>query len=313
MALSAFGMVASAILASAACHFFPAHARADPATLARRPRLTPRYYATHIAPVGLAMALTLHFGNVVYLHLSVAFIQMLKAFTPIVTMVALAVSGLERPRRALVASVALIAAGTALASYGEGKLSAVGLACMLASEAFEATRLVMTQSLLTGLKFHPIEGLAALAPACAAWLLIGSAALESRAMRAEGAAALVASRPFSFAAAACMGFACNGLAYSVIQLAGALTLKVIGTVKNALVVCAGVALYGDAVSGVQGCGYGLSLIGFGLYNREKMRQAAGSGGGNGNGGGQAQGGEGGGGGGGGEEKGPILPVVSVEK
>ena len=32
------------------------------------------------------MALTLHFGNVVYLHLTVSFIQMLKAFTPVVTM-----------------------------------------------------------------------------------------------------------------------------------------------------------------------------------------------------------------------------------
>lgn len=36
--------------------------------------------------VGLLMALTLHFGNVVYLYLTVSFIQMLKALTPVVTM-----------------------------------------------------------------------------------------------------------------------------------------------------------------------------------------------------------------------------------
>jgi len=40
--------------------------------------VTLRFYATKILPVGLFMALTLHFGNLVYLYLTVAFIQMLK-------------------------------------------------------------------------------------------------------------------------------------------------------------------------------------------------------------------------------------------
>ena len=144
MALSALGMVASSVLATAAVKGL-GWCKPDAATAAKRPEMTPRFYLTRIAPVGLAMALTLHFGNVVYLHLSVAFIQMLKAFTPIVTMVALAVAGLEAPKRALVSAVSLIAVGTAVASYGEGHLSLVGLGCMLLSEAFEATRLVMTQ------------------------------------------------------------------------------------------------------------------------------------------------------------------------
>ena len=40
--------------------------------------MTWHYYVTKIMPVGLFMALTLYCGNVVYLYLSVAFIQMLK-------------------------------------------------------------------------------------------------------------------------------------------------------------------------------------------------------------------------------------------
>jgi hypothetical protein len=40
--------------------------------------LTWRFYAERILPVGLFMALTLHFGNIVYLYLTVSFIQMLK-------------------------------------------------------------------------------------------------------------------------------------------------------------------------------------------------------------------------------------------
>lgn len=55
------------------------------------------YWARGIMPVGLFMAGTLWAGNLVYLYLSVSFIQMLKAFTPVITMVALFVARMETP------------------------------------------------------------------------------------------------------------------------------------------------------------------------------------------------------------------------
>lgn len=78
-----------------------------------------------------------------------------QAFTPIVTMVALFVAGLEAPTRRLISAVLLIAFGTAMASYGELSFSLIGVVVMFLSECFESTRLVMTQILLVGLKFHP--------------------------------------------------------------------------------------------------------------------------------------------------------------
>lgn len=59
--------------------------------------VTLSYWLRGIMPVGFFMAGTLWFGNLVYLYLGVSFIQMLKAFTPVITMCALFLTRLETP------------------------------------------------------------------------------------------------------------------------------------------------------------------------------------------------------------------------
>jgi hypothetical protein len=77
-----------------------------------------------------------------------------------------------------------------------------------------------------------------------------------------------------FALAACMGFAVNVLAYATIKLAGSLTLKVLGTIKNALLIVAAMVMYGEVVTPLQGLGYAVSTGAFGLYTMLKMQQIA---------------------------------------
>ncbi|KAK9835408.1 hypothetical protein WJX81_007686 [Elliptochloris bilobata] len=262
MALSCLGMIFSSVASYFACRVVK--------LVEVKRTLTWNFYVTRILPVGFFMALTLQFGNLVYLYLTVSFIQMLKAFTPIVTMVALFVAQLETPTRRLISAVVLIAGGTAMASYGEVNMSVMGLIFMFSSEAFEAIRLVMTQMLLVGHKFHPIEGLLYMAPACTMWLLLGVALVEWPKMAAENALGLIAAKPGLYLMAAAMGFGVNSLAYIVIQLASSLTLKVLGTVKSALVVWMGILFLSDVVTPLQGFGYALSLLGFFWYNYIKM-------------------------------------------
>ena len=90
-----------------------------------------------------------------------------------------------------------------------------------------------------------------LAPACAMWLLLGVVVIEWPQMAKEGALDLMRAKPLLYLAAAAMGFMVNALAYVVIQTANSLTLKVLGTVKNAMVVWIGVVFIGDIITGLQ--------------------------------------------------------------
>ncbi len=157
---------------------------------------------------------------------AVAFVQMLKAFTPVTTMAFSFLFRLERPTFPLIAAVATITAGVAAASYGEGNFSAFGVTAMLISVACEGLRLVLMQHVMAGLSWHPLEGLMWLAPACSGWLLLASALTEWRGMAERGGLHVMAAHPVAFLVAACIGFGVNALAMSVISRASALTLKV---------------------------------------------------------------------------------------
>ena len=117
-----------------------------------------KFYATRIFPVGVLTAATMSFGNAVYLHLTVSFIQMLKAFTPAIVMIVLCVMRLSMPTRRQFACVIMITIGTVVSSLSELDLNLLGMVLMFGAELAEAIRLAMTQFLLKNKKFSIIEG-----------------------------------------------------------------------------------------------------------------------------------------------------------
>lgn len=112
MCLSSLGVLSSALVARAVVGFGWGEIRATNASaLSGRAA-----YLRRVVPVGLFYALTLGLGNACYLYLDVGFIQMLKAFTPVVILAVLAVSKVETPTRAAVASILVISVGTAVSN-----------------------------------------------------------------------------------------------------------------------------------------------------------------------------------------------------
>eukprot|EP00882_Tetradesmus_deserticola_P027953 GHRQ01031104.1.p4 GENE.GHRQ01031104.1~~GHRQ01031104.1.p4 ORF type:complete len:103 (-),score=27.30 GHRQ01031104.1:907-1215(-) len=95
---------------------------------------------------------------------------MLKAFTPVSTMLCAFLFGLERPSARLITTVCCICVGVCASSLGELNFSAFGVLAMLVSLAAEGLRIVMMQHLLACKQFHPVEVWLYLGPACCIWL-----------------------------------------------------------------------------------------------------------------------------------------------
>jgi drug/metabolite transporter (DMT)-like permease len=207
---------------------------------------------------------------VLLLCAAVAYVQMLKAFTPVVTMLFAFLFGLERPSLLLVSAVGLITAGVAVASWGEGAFSVTGVTAMVGSLICEALRLVLMQSLVSKRDMHPVQILAHIAPAATAWMLLIAGLTEALAIHQAQALHDILRHPGALVASAAAGFGANAMAMLVISFSGALTLKCLGLAKDVGLVLFGVLVLGEVVSGTQGLGYGISLLGFLLYNAARM-------------------------------------------
>lgn len=176
--------------------------------------------------------------------------------------------------------------GVVVEGGARGKsMMVIRLSIMFASEALEAIWLVVIQPLLTGhaptgtyfvtqLCACPAVLCSAQAPACCLWLLLGACVMEWPNIIANGHQAIPGENLGLFFLAACMGFAVNTLAYATIKLASSLTLKVLGCVKNGLVIIAAIALFAEEVTWTQGVGYLLSTGAFLVYVHIKMVQIA---------------------------------------
>mmetsp|Transcript_23309 Transcript_23309/g.59602 ORF Transcript_23309/g.59602 Transcript_23309/m.59602 type:complete len:393 (-) Transcript_23309:96-1274(-) len=253
-----------------------------------RPMPPAHTWVTRLAPIIASTAATMFFGNAAYLTLSVAFIQILKAFTPALTLVLCVLAGLERPQWPLALSVLLIAGGTAsavLVERGTASFHMGGFLHFMASSITEAARVVGAEVLLGAQRFNSAEALVYIGGPAAAVLLLMSAVQEGAQIWGQapgapgpggpwllgyGTGALLVQHPAPFLAAFTMSFLVNLSCFFAIQYTSSLTFKVAGCVKNVAVVWYGVVMHNEVVSPLQMVGYFVSVIGFAMYSRLKL-------------------------------------------
>lgn len=137
----------------------------------RSVKMTPDVYMRAVVPIGVFFSLSLICGNIAYLYLSVAFIQMLKATMPMAVLLAGWSLGVTQFNSRQFLNVSVIVGGVIIASIGEINFVLIGFVIQIAGLMFEALRLTMVQRLLSSadFKMDPLVSLYYFAPVCAAF------------------------------------------------------------------------------------------------------------------------------------------------
>lgn len=222
-------------------------------------------WTRNILPIGALFSGSLVFSNMAYLTLSVSFIQMLKAFTPVAVLIISFAFGLKKMSGTLTGIVLMISVGVSLASYGESVFNMTGFTYQVLAIGFESTRLVMVQVLLQGLKMDPLVSLYYFSPVCAALNMILLPFTEGLAPFQ----ALAKLGPVILLSNAGVAFGLNVASVFLIGAASSLTLTLAGVLKDILLILGSMWLLGSTVTGLQFVGYAIALGGLVLFKTHK--------------------------------------------
>ncbi|PBK68708.1 TPT-domain-containing protein [Armillaria solidipes] len=214
-----------------------------------------------ILPIGLLFSGSLILSNTAYLYLSVSYIQMLKAFTAVAILLISWCFRIQEPNRKLGVIVIMISCGVALASHGELRFNLLGFLIQAAAVAFEASRLVMIQILLHGLKMDPLVSLHYYAPVCALINLVAIPFTEGF----EPFYELARIGPFILLSNALVAFLLNVAAVFLVGVGSGLILTLAGVFKDILLITGSVLIFGSTVTPLQIFGYSIALGGLILF------------------------------------------------
>jgi drug/metabolite transporter (DMT)-like permease len=161
-----------------------------------------RFFLRNFFVISVLFATALACGNVAAMRLSVSFVHILKATTPVVALGVSIAFGVAKPCWKQGAIVTAISAGVIIASFGELLFDGLGFGLQLVAVLAESVRLVVLQKLLQQYvpKASPLATLSLFAPAAAVCLAILSLTLEPggyRALAMPGVGALVAANTAS--------------------------------------------------------------------------------------------------------------------
>ncbi|RKO91491.1 duf250 domain protein membrane protein [Blyttiomyces helicus] len=223
-------------------------------------QMTWNQWAKSVLPIGALFSLALATGNYAYLYLSVSFIQMLKSVTPVAILLMSWIFRTEEPNRWIFLNVLFIAAGVAVASYGEIQFVFVGFILALVAIFFEAIRLVMVQKLLhsNSIKMDALTSLYYFAPVSAGFNIINALIFEMDKITVDHFAK-VGVLPFIFNGL--LSFCLNVAGVSVVKKTSTLVLGLAGVFKDIMIVSIATIYYMSPFSATQTVGYTMALVG----------------------------------------------------
>ncbi|KAK9154384.1 hypothetical protein Sjap_001864 [Stephania japonica] len=233
-------------------------------------KMTSEIYLTRVIPISAFFASSLWFGNTAYLHISVAFIQMLKALMPVATFLMAVVCGTDKLRWDVFLNMVLVSVGVVVSSYGEIHFNVIGTVYQVTGIFAEALRLVLTQVLLQkkGLMLNPVTSLYYIAPCSFLFLFVPWYLLEKPVMQV----AQIQFNFWIFFSNALSALALNFSIFLAIGRTGAVTIRVAGVLKDWILIALSTVIFPEStITELNITGYAIALCGVVMYNYLKVK------------------------------------------
>ncbi|KAF4972589.1 hypothetical protein FSARC_862 [Fusarium sarcochroum] len=223
------------------------------------------FYLTTVLPIGIVSSGSLVCSNFVYLHLSVAFIQMLKAASPVSVLLISWIFGVVDPTMGQIINIMVIVLGVVVASAGTIEFSWVGVLFQIGGLGFEAVRVVMIQIMLKGegLKMDAMVGLYYYAPVVALLNLFVAFIIEIPYFDMADLHRVGFLMLFLNAAVA---FALSFTSMVLIGKTSGLVMSLSGIFKNILLIVVSVILWHVTITPVQLIGFSVTLCALVYYS-----------------------------------------------
>jgi len=229
-------------------------------------------YMGTVMPIGVLYALSLWCANSAYLRLSVAFIQMLKAFMPVAVFITGVAFGTDIFRRKTFLNMCVVTLGVFLASFGELNFNFMGIMFQVGFVVAESLRLILIQLLLKGKGkgLDPFQSLLYISPACAACLLVPYLLTEAQ----DVGLILTFGRATVLLFNCCVALGLNIAVYLLIGSFSALELNFYGIIKDFATIGVSCVMFSTPITFVSIIGYIVSVSAIYYHTWSKAKEKA---------------------------------------
>ena len=240
---------------------------------------------THLGKVALLAGLfcaAVLAGNASLQFIPLSFTQMVGAATPLFTAAVLYLSGGGGQTRQELLALAPVVLGALMTAFGEVNFDARGFSLACFACLCRACKSVWQGRLLAAEeeRLDSLHLMAYMCPLAAGFLAVFALPGEVRpflawadAFRADESRSSPAFLAF-LASNVAAAFLVNILGFEITRRFGAVALQVLGNGKGAVTTIGGILVFRNTISATAGGGYGLTLLGVGLYGRAGRRARA---------------------------------------
>lgn len=232
-------------------------------------------YLRQIVPIAALFSVTLVAGNLSYLYLSISFVQMLKACTPICVLLLSIIMGLEQPSKVQLVLVGGLSLGVVVSTAGEQHFNSTGFAYELVSIVAEALRLTLSGRLVKSVKLDAVSMLYYVAPLSFIGIMFSFVLLELPAFIEDKASEKLDSGmlPVLLLVSSLIAFACNIASVQLIISTSAVVLSLVGVLKDLLILFFSMVVFRSPVTIVQMTSYLATLLFLQAYKEYKRNPA----------------------------------------